>query len=232
MSITTSSTLTQRVYKQLRAAILNGELAPDQRLRFAQLSAQYGASIGVLREALVKLSADGIVVNQAQQGYRVMSLSVVDLSDLTETRCLIEALVLRDSIEHGSLSWESDLVAAHHKLTKTPKRVEGNPAPVSPEWTSAHHEFHMALLAGSDRLRLMQIAATLRGAAEIYRRWSMPFEVTKRNVDGEHQQLLQLALDRDADGAAAALTEHLCQTKLLIEDGVEKLNMKAPTGTE
>ena len=67
----------------------------------------------------------------------------------------------------------------------------------------------------------MGMAESLRAAAEVYRRWSMPFEVVKRDVSAEHLELLDLALKRDAEGAAASLRRHLQQTKNLVINGVK-----------
>ena len=98
-----TGTRTDQVYRRLRADILGGRLAPSAPLPFARLKEDYGASMGVLREALMRLTAEGLTVNQAQHGFRVISLSLEDLRDLTETRCMIESTVLRDSVTNGDL---------------------------------------------------------------------------------------------------------------------------------
>jgi len=221
-SMSKAATRTESVYRALRAAILEGRLLPGEQLPFATLGEVYGASVGVLREALARLTAEGLVVNRAQQGFRVISLSLDDLADLTETRCLIEGLLLRDAIAQGDLTWEADLVAAHHRLERTPQQEPGNPAPVTPAWAEAHRAFHMSLLAAAKRRRLKEMAAKLHDAAEIYRRWSMPFEATARPVADEHRSLLDAALDRDAERAAEVLEAHLKLTQALILRGVDE----------
>jgi len=217
---TPAKTRTELVYERLRADILRGAIAPGSAMPFARLKDDYGASMGVLREALMRLTAEGLAVNQAQHGFRVVGLSLEDLEDLTSTRCMIEAMALRDSIEHGDLRWESTLVAALHCLENTPKADGANRVTVSAAWAEAHHEFHMALLAGARSKRMLGIVAALRASAEVYRRWSIPFERTARDVSAEHRDLVRLALARDARGAAAAMQSHLKLTSRLITDGV------------
>lgn len=217
--MTTSETRTDEVYRRIRADILSGRIEPGSQLQFAGLKANYSASIGVIREALMRLSAEGLTVNQAQQGFRVMALSLEDLIDLTRTRCTLEGLVLRDSIAHGDLEWEARIVAAHHRMEGTIKYDPADGAPVTAAWAQAHHLFHMALLSAAASKRMEGIAASLRAAAEVYRRWSMPFEMEKRDVSQEHRELLDLCLRRDADGAAAALARHLQLTQNLILNG-------------
>ncbi len=216
MSATTTA---ERVYQALRTDILEGRLAPGKRLGFAQLHDAYRASMGVLREVLTRLTVEGLAVSHAQQGFKVVSLSIEDLQELTDTRCLIESNTLRDSILHGDLEWESAVVAAHHRLQRIPQKSEEDDRLVSNQWAKAHHDFHAALLAGATNRRMRQISEGLRASAEVYRQWSTPFEDAKRDVNAEHDDLLAAALDRDADRAAELLVNHLRFTAQLIIDG-------------
>ena len=216
----TTQTRTEEVYHRIKADILGGLIEPGSQLPFAKLKSDYGASMGVLREALMRLTAEGLTINQSQLGFRVMALSLEDLVDLTTTRCTIESLVFKDAIRNGDLEWEARIVSAHHRMERTPKHDPTEGTPVTAAWAKAHHDFHMALLSSAKSKRLMGIAESLRAAAEVYRRWSMPFEIVKRDVTAEHQELVDLALKRDADGAAASLTRHLQLTKNLIVKGV------------
>lgn len=231
-AVAESETKTEQVYRRLRSLILSGRVQPGAQLQFAWLKEQQGASFGVLREALTRLSAEGLVVNQAQYGFRVMSLSSNDLADLTEARCLIESLVLKDSVTHGDLEWEGRILAAHHRMERTPKHVDDDPRQVSEAWERAHHDFHTALLSAARSRRLQAIAANLRASAEVYRRWSMPFEQPKRDVSAEHMELLNLSLARDAQGAAASLTRHLSRTKDLILGGIGEEGVDRPEGRD
>jgi DNA-binding GntR family transcriptional regulator len=53
---------------------------------------------------------------------------------------------------------------------------------------------------------------SLRDAAELYRRWSVPLSDDERDVAGEHQALLDAVLDRNVEAAVAALTDHINET--------------------
>lgn len=216
----TNQTRTEEVYHRIKADILGGQIEPGSQLPFAKLKTDYGASMGVLREALMRLTAEGLTVNQSQLGFKVMTLSLEDLVDLTETRCTIESLVFKDAIRNGDIDWEARIVSAHHRMERTPKHDPEEGSPVTAAWAKAHHDFHMALLSAAKSKRLIGIAESLRAAAEVYRRWSMPFEVVKRDVTAEHQELVDLALRRDAEAAAISLTRHLQLTKNLILKGV------------
>jgi DNA-binding GntR family transcriptional regulator len=221
LSVEGAGTRTEQVYRRLKADILRGAVEPGTALPFAKLKDDYGASMGVLREALMRLSAEGLTVNQPQFGFKVISLSLEDLADLTETRCMIEAQVLQDSVTNGDLDWETRVLSAHHRMERTPKFEDGAEAPVTASWSQAHQAFHVALLSGARSQRMQAIAANLRAAAEVYRQWSIPFEVQTRDVVAEHKELVDLALGRKPGEAAIALVRHLAATRDLILKGTK-----------
>lgn len=214
-----SGTRTEQVYRRLKADILAGQIEPGSALLFARLKDYYGASMGVLREALMRLTAEGLTVNKPQLGFRVISLSIEDLTDLTATRCEIESMLLKDAVANGNLDWETRVLSAHHRMERTQKHEAGDGSPVAPAWTQAHQEFHEALLSGARSQRIQGIAANLRAAAEVYRQWSIPFDVVKRDVSAEHREIMDLALSRKAAEAADALVRHLSATRDLILNG-------------
>lgn len=214
-------TRTEGVYRRLKADILSGQIEPGSTLPFARLKVAYGASMGVLREALTRLTAEGLTVNQPQLGFRVISLSIEDLTDLTATRCTIEGMVLKDAVATGDLDWEARVLTAHHRMERTQKFENGENSPVTLAWAQAHQAFHEALLSGARSQRMQAIASNLRAAAEVYRHWSIPFEVVRRDVSAEHRELLDLALARKPAEAAAALVRHLSVTRDLILKGTQ-----------
>ena len=73
-------TKAERVYELMRADILAGRLRPGSRLRYAELCEHYETSTGVLREAMLRLSEQGLVKGEPQQGFQVVDLSVEDLA--------------------------------------------------------------------------------------------------------------------------------------------------------
>lgn len=217
-------TRTEAVHDRLREDILAGRLAPGSRLRFADLSDRYGASMGVTREALSRLCEHGLVVSEPQVGFRVITLSAIDLVDLTETRCQLEGTALAMAIEHGGLDWESNVLAAHHGLART--RIMTDAGRLSPDWVAAHSRFHGALTDGCPNARLKALVATQRDAAEVYRHWSSS---KKRDTEGEHRQLCEAALARDVAEAYRVLVEHLVETARLLLDAAPGVDAESLT---
>ncbi|GAC1592129.1 MAG: GntR family transcriptional regulator [Acidimicrobiales bacterium] len=200
------------VYGRLRADILAGRHQPGQRLRYAELCERYSTSMGVLRESMLRLAEQGLVKGEPQQGFQVVALSIGDLRELTDARRELECLTLRHAIAEGDVEWESRLVAAHHRLSRAPQLDIDDNARLSDHWVSAHAEFHDLLLEGCSNRRLKDIAGSLRAAAELYRRWSVPLGHDDRDIDAEHAAILSAVLARDSDEAVMHLGEHIEHT--------------------
>ncbi|MCU1359146.1 MAG: csiR 1 [Ilumatobacteraceae bacterium] len=212
-----TATRTEQVYAQLRADILTGRLTPGARLPFAELSERYGGSMSAIREGLQRLVEQGIVVSEPQMGFRVVTLSVADLQDLTTARCEIEGLALRYAIASGDLGWESEIVASRYALERTPAGSADDAQALSDEWTEAHRRFHQALIAGCPNIRIRGVASALRDAAELYRHWSRHTDHS-RDTDAEHQGLVEAVLARDTERATRLLELHLRTTADLLID--------------
>ncbi|WP_415856231.1 GntR family transcriptional regulator [Sinomonas sp. G460-2] len=212
----------EQAYERLREDILGGRLQPGQKLRFAELGATYDASVGSLREALSRLVEQGLVRSEPRRGFRVTPITETGLKNLTAARREIEVAVLRHAIEEGDLTWESELLAAHHRLASTPMLTAEDPPVMSDEWAQAHADFHEALLAGCANPLLVGIAHDLRAPAELYQRLSVPLgQGRERNVGAEHREIMAAALARDAARACELLDTHISRTTdILLASGL------------
>ena len=103
IGVTTTATRTEQVYEVIRSELLNGGLRPGQKLKMVELTERFGVSQSVIREALTRLTEQGLLVATPQRGFRVRDLPIEDIAELTETRIQIEALALRLAVERGDL---------------------------------------------------------------------------------------------------------------------------------
>lgn len=207
---------TDDVHAQLRADILGGVHAPGVRLKFTELGDRYHASISVLREALTRLEQQRLVTGEPRIGFRVATLSSEELRDLTQTRIAIESIAVAQAIEHGDVETESEMVAAHHRMARTPFLEQDGPPRVSDAWERAHSAFHRAVVAGCRSPWLIGITDTLRDCAELHRRWSGSYD-PGRDLASEHQRILDAVLAKDPDEAARALRDHYQHTLTILE---------------
>jgi GntR family transcriptional regulator, carbon starvation induced regulator len=201
--------LVEDVYGALRAEILLGRRLPASRVQLNELAEEHGVSLSVVREAVTRLASEDLVEATPQRGYRVRPLSVEHLQDLTWVRVQLETLALRESIAKGDVTWEANLVAAHHRLAVTPMYFEDGTGNM--EWLTAHSGFHTALAAGAHSPILERLRRQLYDAAELYRMWSsnLPQHPTREHVDDEHRAIFEAALARDTDRAVDLVTQHL-----------------------
>ena len=225
---TVEGTRTSSVYATLRADLLAGRVEPGSKLRLAALGSRFDVSLSVVREALTRLSEQGLVVANPNRGFSVVSLSPEDLVDLTRTRVDIETLAVRRSVEQGSLDWETALVAAHHHLAGTP--IDGPAGEVTAAWLASPRGFPRALLAGCGSPRLEAIASALRDSAELYRSWSRSIaHDDDRDIACEHRRLTELAIARDTAGTVDALAAHIERTTDALLRHVRRAPASGPT---
>lgn len=203
---------TAAVYQALRTDLLACRIHPGRRIRVNEVCEQMGVSAGAVREALSRLTSEGLVVSEPQRGFTAAPISINELQDLTEVRCEIEALCLRRAFAAGDVVWESALVAAQHRLSRTPIHPQGEPPLVSDEWAAVHTEFHEVLVSACDSPTLLTIRRGLYFQAERYRRLSVPLSQSGRDLTREHQEMVAAVLRRDVEAAVELTTSHIRET--------------------
>lgn len=201
--------LTEGTYLALRADLLSCRLRPGQKLNIVSLASNLGASLGAVREALSRLTAEGLVISSTNRGFQAAPVSEAELLDLTSTRLDIETDCLRRAIRIGGVEWETRIVATHYRLSRIPERVEEDADRINEAWASAHREFHAALVAACDSPWRMRLRDFLYDQTERYRRLSVPATPDERDLAAEHQSLMEATLAHDEDLACRLLSQHL-----------------------
>jgi DNA-binding GntR family transcriptional regulator len=97
------------ITEALRAAILAGEYAPNQRLVEIDLCERFGTSRFMLRSALQDLAAQGLVEFQHNRGARVREVSLAEAIEITEVRILLEGMLAARAAERVTRSDAAEL---------------------------------------------------------------------------------------------------------------------------
>ncbi|UVA80134.1 GntR family transcriptional regulator [Pandoraea commovens] len=209
------ATLAQSAYMRLRSDIVEGHLAPGEKLRVEHLKDRYEVGAGTLREALALLVADALVVQHGHRGFRVTPISLADFIDITETRVQLETEALRQSVALGDDAWEADLTSAFHLLTLAEERLgkdgEQDVGQFA-QWEARNRAFHEVLIRACPSRWLHHFLAILYRQSERYRRLSITHRPVPRDVHEEHQAIFDACLARDADRAATLLAAHIRKT--------------------
>jgi len=198
----------------VRDDIVYGKFVPGARLNLNDLSKHYAAGINPLREALSRLSTTGFITAEDQRGFRVSEISREELIDTQRIRVELECMALRESITNGDVQWESEIVAAHHRMSRIQDTPEGERLSLDMDWETSHFDFHTALLSACKSEWLMLFIKTLFECSIRYRKAIVL--TIKRDVANEHKGLMDTVLNKDADLACELLKSHFNETTKLI----------------
>lgn len=213
-------TLIERAYGQLREDILQGRLAPGEKLLIEHLKDRYEVGAGTLREALSRLISEAMVSAEGQRGFTVAPITLEDLMDVTNVRVRVETEALRTSIRNGDAAWRQRLRTAYDLLS-------GLEQPLLPEnirrWEVANAGFHEALLSACDSPWTMRMVRQLTQHGERYRRYAIGLH-SGRDVHGEHALIFESAIAAQDARAALALEAHIRATPELIALAIQNGN--------
>ena len=133
--------LRETVYEQLRADMISCKLAPGAELREAELAARFDMSKSPVRDALMRLESEGLVITLPRQGYRVAPVSLTDVLDMFHLRAALERacmerIVLRasdeqlrelDAFRHFDASaWDGGFIAFNRAFHRRIAELGGN----------------------------------------------------------------------------------------------------------
>lgn len=205
------------IFRSLRSDIVSGSLKPGARLRFIELQARYGIGTSPIREALSRLAADRLVIQEVNRGFSVPPVSLADFGDITRLRLMLERAAIRDSIANGDEAWEEELVLAHHRLRRL-GRPESDPEDESipEEWERRHRAFHMALIAACQSPWTLHFCGVLYDQFDRYRRRAGRDAMTQAGLSRQHDQLAEAAIARDTERADSILEDHINTTAKMV----------------
>jgi DNA-binding GntR family transcriptional regulator len=210
-------TMSGVIYATLRQDILRGALPPAAKLRIDTLCERYDATSTPIREALNQLASEGFVQRRDQRGFFVAEASQTELTQLTNTRCWVEPIALREAIAHRTTAWEEQAVLAMHRLSRVSRSSSSGRFTASADWETAHRAFHRALIATCPSRWLVDFCMLLSDHATRYRNLSMSVVYPNRDVAGEHRLLMEAAISGDSEGAVERLLLHYRRTASIIE---------------
>ncbi len=137
--------LREKVYDQLRADMIACRLAPGTEIRENELAGRFGVSKSPVRDALMRLEREGLVITLPRQGYRVAPVSLTDVQDMFHLRDALERACMERIVRRASDEQLTELDAFRHF-----KAVAWGGG-----FIAYNREFHNALarIAGNARLR-------------------------------------------------------------------------------
>ena len=205
-----SRTLTTDLFEQLRADILYCRLPPGSRLRFKELRERYRSGLSPLREALMRLVAEGLAQVEDHKGFRVAPVSQDEMVDIATTLFELEAVGIRKAVNLGDDRWEANVVARFHELSKRPMLAADGM--LDAEWEARNTAFHESLYAACGSPSTIFFCRQLSDRFSRYLRLWATRAGSDRDVAAEHQDMMKAVVDRDAERAITLLYHHRMAT--------------------
>lgn len=205
------------IYLLLRNEILDGKLLPGAKLNIRDLSKTYSSGLSPIREALNRLSAEGLALQADNRGFKVQPVSVPELVDLTQARCWVNEIGVRESIEKGNTAWEEAVILSCHRLKRTPRFLPEEEMIPNPTWAIAHKDFHQSLISACGSNCMIDTCSRLFDAAERYRNLARGAGVSRSDPRDEHQEIMSAAIDRKTDLVIELLNSHFKRTAQLVQ---------------
>jgi len=196
-------TLWQRVYEHLRAEILEGQLEPGTELAEVALAEQLGVSRGPIREAIGRLSAEGLVDVRPRRGAVVRSLSKEEFLELYQVREALERMAVQLAVPRLTDAQLEELAALNEAM-------DGHAARNDVESLfEANVAFHACWLEACGNRKLQELYRQLVGQLGRYRLRSLTLRGNMQRSVSEHAAIVRAARRRDADRAAQLMAEHI-----------------------
>jgi len=212
-------------YEFLRQELLHGALMPGDRLRVANLNERYRLGLSPIREALMRLTSEGLVSWESYRGARVPDDNLEEFRDMIRTRREIERLCLTKAIALGDANWEAEIVRSFHVMSRTPFPDPSDSRETIANWERRHRQFHYALVAACDSAWLLQFWNTLADQSERYRKLRLFRTGTDktRQLDAQrdHEMIMKAVIDRDVAVSTDLMDKHLIQTENTISKLLE-----------
>jgi DNA-binding GntR family transcriptional regulator len=212
----TTKSVNAALLERLRHDLVTGEIPAGAKLKIPDICERFAVSPGAAREALSRLVPEGLVDFIDQRGFRSPPVTVAGLQDITRVRLLIEREALIDSMRHGDGAWESEILAAQHRLLRCDRKSAIPYGSDPAEWTARHKEFHQALIAACTSPWLIRMHNMLYDQTERYRaisaRAGSAATGPKRDVKGEHSDIADAVIARNEAEALRLMQAHLKRT--------------------
>lgn len=218
--------MTRSTYDRLREGIVNGKYPPASRLVNRSLAEELGVSVVPVREALGRLSSEGVVEHIPGAGSFVRSLDNRSLAKLYALREQLEVFAVREA----ALNAQAYQIQMLHRCCETMTRLladmeaEGDTDDqkrLVEDWIAADAAFHSFIIEAADNEWLGMAVERLRVLAHIAQAKQRDLaSVIYDNALKEHRAIARAVEDRDAENAEAMMRKHIQRAKNAVLTGI------------
>ena len=202
---TVKRSLADDVVERLRDAIFHGSFKPGEALREEQLAAMLDVSRGPVREALVQLEREGLVIVRRHRGATVARLSRSDLEDVYSLRLALERLAIQRATRYAT---DEDFAAMEAVLAAFDVALSRGPS--EKEVAELDVRFHDLIYQAAHHQRLYDCWANLKSQIYIFLLSRNVVDPDFREITVKsHAALLEAIRMRDEARATIEIEDHL-----------------------
>lgn len=187
--------------------IVTGEFQPGQRLVEEELALEFQVSRTPIREILIKLERDGVVLRLRNHGARVTAFTPDDVEQIYEIRKALECLGVRNAAKNLKLI---DLLEFERRMEESSMSKDAH---FVQKELGLDFEFHKLIMSHSGNRRLATYLENLSMLVHSLQLLSYRVEQHAKAVNDEHLAVVRALLRRDADLAERLLGEHIEASK-------------------
>ncbi|RZL40673.1 MAG: GntR family transcriptional regulator [Rubrivivax sp.] len=201
-----------QVLEALRGAIISMELAPGIALDRAELAQRFGVSQTPVRDALIRLSEEGLVIVRAQHTTQVSRIDVPAAREAHFLRRSIEIEIARQL----AVTHDGSVIADLRTQLSRQAELADNKDFIG--FIAADKEFHRLMYAAAGLSRLWSVVVRMSGHVDRLRLLHIPTVGKTESTLRAHQAILQAIESRDVDAAQHAVREHLSGTLASVDE--------------
>ena len=202
-----ATTTPDLIAETLRDEILRGAIPPGAPLRQEELAGRFQVSRIPVRDALLRLEAQGLVHVYPNRGAFVISLTADEVTEIYEMRILLEGDLIERAVPRMTPEHWRRIDAAHADATRTAG---------GPEWIEGDWRFHRTLYEAAARPRQLATVENLRSTVARYSVGHDALPTRTPEWLADHDAILEACRARAAVAAKQRLVLHLRRALALV----------------
>jgi DNA-binding GntR family transcriptional regulator len=201
----------ENIYSRLREDVFEFRLLPGQRFTETELAEYYGASRTPVREALLRLQAEGLVRGFFRSGWEVVPIDFTRFDHLYELRKIIEVYAVRKLSMH---ELAVDLQALLDRLAATWIIDKSQRLSDSRSISAQDETFHTDLVAAAGNPEMLRVHADVTDRIRIIRRLDFTYAHRISTTYDEHAAILRAIQRHKADQAELLIRAHIDRSQI------------------
>jgi DNA-binding GntR family transcriptional regulator len=193
-------------YHTLRADILSGALAADERLTELGLADRLGLSRTPVREAVKRLLIEGFLTRSPGDGLRVTGLAADEVEQIFRIRLMLESYGARRAAQYATEEEIARLFRLAEEISaRTPPKSEDDYDAI----TAANTAFHRTIVQAARSQRLGSMLTLAVNMGLVVRTYRMYSEHDMLRQAAHHHDIAEAIAARDPEWAEAAMSNHV-----------------------